>query len=132
MQGEFDILTSEHTEELFLKSRQTHYEHGERAGSFLCYQLKRPQQRQLETVRATLLRINRVLLISLDLSMRPYTLLKWMTERIERSFSSFELPSLDHSEISALEGNKTVLEIDSAIKKLKSGKVSGPDGFLPS
>ncbi len=34
MQGEFDILTSEHTEELFLKSRQTHYEHGERAGSF--------------------------------------------------------------------------------------------------
>lgn len=64
--------------------------------------------------------------------MRPYTLLKWTTERIERSFSSFELPSLDHSEISALEGNKTVLEIDSAIKKLKSGKVSGPDGFLPS
>lgn len=38
-------------------------------------------------------------------------------EWIGRFFINFELPSLDHSDISALEGIKTALEIDSAIKK---------------
>ncbi len=40
LQTEFDTLTSEHAGDLHLKSRQTHYEHGERAGKLSCHQLK--------------------------------------------------------------------------------------------
>ena len=40
LQTEFNSLTSAHTQGLFLKSRMTHYEHGERASKLLCHQLR--------------------------------------------------------------------------------------------
>ncbi len=51
------------------------------------------------------------------------------TGQIEGFVSKLEMPFLEDSDKSALEGNITVFEIDSAIKKLNSGKAPGPDGY---
>ena len=40
LQTEFDNLSIRQTERMMLKTRQTYYEHGERAGKLLCHQLK--------------------------------------------------------------------------------------------
>lgn len=40
LQTEFDNLSIRQTERMMLKTRQTYYEHGQRAGKLLCHQLK--------------------------------------------------------------------------------------------
>lgn len=40
LQTEFDLLASKQAEEKFLKIRQSHYEHGERASRLLSHQLR--------------------------------------------------------------------------------------------
>lgn len=48
---------------------------------------------------------------------------------MEDFFSNLAMPTLDDSDKSKLENVITTSEINEAIKKLKSGKSPGPDGF---
>ena len=51
------------------------------------------------------------------------------TTMLAQFFDSLEIPTVDRQDRADLDSNISVAEIDRAIKKMKSSKAPGPDGF---
>lgn len=133
LQTEFDTLSSGAAEELHLRSRQEFYEHGERASKLLCHQLRRSSEAgfiaEVDTpggITTDQKGIN-------DQFKKFYADL-YTTENCEsismaQFFDSLEIPSVTPNDRSDLDNTISTAEILQAIRKMKSGKAPGPDGF---
>lgn len=126
LQAELDSLSSEHSVDLHLKSHQIHYECGEWAGRFLCYQLKQTTAAGfIEAIKDSECNI-----ITDQQGINDQ--FKSFYETLytpETVFNNLEIPSLSDSDKSALKASITAFEIDNAFKKLKSVKAPGPDAY---
>lgn len=95
-----------------MKSRQIHYEHGERAGRFLCYQLKQSAAAgiiaAIEDSEGNIITEKQGINNQFKSFYEAlYTSEVNDTDRIEEFFSNIELPSFNDSDKSTLEGNIT-------------------------
>ena len=131
LQTEFDILASKQAEEKFLKSRQSHYEHGERASRLLSHQLRQFSSANYITE-----------IQSADGSIKSDP--KDINDEFKHFYSSLysseschannfvenlDLPTLSDDDMSSLEEPISAIEIGQAIKLMKNRKAPGPDGY---
>ena len=134
LQTEFDSISNSKAADLHLKSRHEFYEHGERAGKLLCHQLK--QSATAGFISAIKDGQGNVVINQRDINARfesfyrdLYTSEACSDDLIETYFENLQLPSLEESDKRDTEKPIDMLEIENAIKKMKSGKAPGPDGF---
>lgn len=116
---------------MFLKSRQSHYEHGERAGRLLSHQLRQYSaasfiteiQAADGTMKSDLKDIN-------DQFKNFYSSLYTSESSQDNRFvESLGLPTISDKDKARLEEPISVAEIGQAIKLMKNRKASGPDGY---
>lgn len=134
LQTEFDSITNTKAIDLHLRSRLTYYEHGDRAGKLLSHQLK-----QLTTagfITAVKNEQGQILTDQIDINTefksfyeKLYTSSACDKTQVENFFNDLPLPTLDESNKNTTESDITQFEISEAIKKMKSGKAPGPDGY---
>uniref|UniRef100_A0A1A8LYQ6 Reverse transcriptase domain-containing protein n=2 Tax=Nothobranchius pienaari TaxID=704102 RepID=A0A1A8LYQ6_9TELE len=134
LQTEYDILTSQHEEDSYLRLRQVLYEHGERAGKLLSYQLKQS---------ATAGRIveigdnmgNKIIdQMGINNEFKSFYEDLYTSEindrdRVKDFFENLEILPLEAADRDRLEEPISTTEIDKAIRSMKTGKAPGPDGY---
>ena len=134
LQTEFNSLTSAHTQGLFLKSRMTHYEHGERASKLLCHQLRQSTVDNLVTEITTPEGNITSDQVAINDQFRAFYANLYSSDIPTDSsstdfFRSLQLTLLSPEEASSLDGGISETEINQAITSMGSGKAPGPDGF---
>lgn len=130
---EFDTLSSGAAEELHLRSRQEFYEHGERASKLLCHQLRQSAEAGL------IAEINTPDGITTDQrgineQFRKFYEDLYATENCDKAklaqfFNSLRIPTVGQQDRTDLDSSISAAVIDRAIKRMRSGKAPGPDGF---
>lgn len=130
---EFDTLSSGVAEELYLKSRQEFYEHGERASKLLSHQLRQSAEAgfiaEINTPEGITTDHK-----SINKQFRKFYEDLYATEncdstKLAQFFDGLEIPTVGRQDRADLDSNISAAEIDQAIKIMKSGKAPGPDGF---
>lgn len=134
LQTEYDILTSQREEDLYLRSRQDLYEHGERAGKLLSYQLKQSAAAGMiveigDTVGNKIIDQKGINNQFKSFYEDLYTSEINDGDRVKNFFENLEIPSLEAADRDRLEGPICAREIDKAIRNMKTGKAPGPDGY---
>lgn len=134
LQTEFDSLSSAYIQSLYLKSRMTHYEHGERAGKLLCHQLRQSASNSIiaEVRDSTGNTTSDQMAINNQFKSfyeELYSATATDNSNSVEFFQSIQLPKLSAEDTSSLEGDISEAEINQAIKSMKVGKAPGPDGF---
>lgn len=132
---EFESMSIKQTESLFLKSKQTFYEHGERAGKLLSHQIK-------QSIAANT--ISEISKASGDKSADPYIINDEFKQFYCDLYSSEPVDNIKLTEFldgipfpqipseDRLQINKeiSINEVVQAIKSMQSSKAPGPDGFI--
>lgn len=134
LQTEFDSLTNDNAIDLYLRTRHKFYEYGERASKLLSHQLKQSATAgfisSIKDDKGSIVTDQRDINAQFkSFYENLYNSEAGDTESVNNFFSKLEMPSLNLSDKSKLEGCITEMEIDSAIKRMKPGKAPGPDGF---
>lgn len=131
LQTEFDLLTTKQAEEMFLKSRQSHYEYGEQASRLLSYQLRQYSVSNF---------INEIQATDGSIKSDPKDINKqfklfysalYTSESVHdnRFLDNLDLPTISEEDKASLEQPVSVVEIGQAIKLMKTKKAPGPDGY---
>ena len=135
LKTEYDNLSIKQTERLLLKTKQSYYEHGEKAGKLLCHQLRQAAARSA---------IPEIRVSPGSTSTHPQIIndqFKAYYEELYTSQSSMnaaetqafldglELPKISTEDQASLDAPITNVEISQAISSMQSGKAPGPDGF---
>lgn len=131
LQTEFDLLAAREVEEKFLKSRQSHYEHGERASRLLSHQLRQySAANHITEIQATDGTIKSDPKDINDQFKTFYSSLYTSDGSHDNSFvESLDLPTINDGDKASLEEPISVAEIGRAIKLMKNRKAPGPDGY---
>lgn len=130
---EFDILSSGVAEELHLRSRQEFYEHGERASKLLSHQLRQSAEAgfiaEINTPEGITTDQRKINIHFRKFYEDLYTSENCDSTKLAQFFDSLEIPIIGQQDRADLDSNILTSEIDQAIKRMKSGKAPGPDGF---
>lgn len=134
LQSEFDILMTQRTTEILLRTRSSYFEHGDKASSLLAHQLcKIASSNQIPKIRSDSgiltnpLQINSVFkefLMSLYSSE-----LSTDSSSFDEFFSNLVMPSIEQSSSEKLDQPITIEKLYVAVSSLQSGKSPGPDGY---
>ena len=135
LQTEFDNLSIKQTERLLLKTKQTYYEHGEKAGRLLCHQLKQVAANSaIPEIRLTQDATSTHPQIINDKFKAYYTELYTSQHQVDESeieafLEGLQLPKVDERDKAMLDSSISEGEIIETIKSMQTGKAPGPDGF---
>ena len=134
LQTEYDSLASAHIQGLYLRSRMTHYEQGERASKLLCHQLRQSTVDGLITEITTSTGNSTSDQMAINNQFRNFYENLYSSDTPTSSgstdfFQSLQLPALSSEDASSLDGNISEIEIIQAITLMNSGRAPGPDGF---
>lgn len=134
LKTEYDISIASQMQDMYVRSRSEHYEHGERAGKLLSHQLKKSAS------------ANQITEIALDdgsvtcdqrkineqfkqFYKTLYTGETTSEDSISKILDGLEFENIEEPDKEALDQPITQEEIVKVITCLKSGKAPGPDGF---
>lgn len=134
LQSEFDLLSTDHTSELLMKSRQVYYEQGDKTGRLLAYQLRQTSSsHQISQIQTSdgpttdLRQINDkfkdffVSLYSSESTADP--------SHFDSFFNPLDIPTVNLNSVNDLERDITVEELVKAAKSMQGSKCPGPDGY---
>lgn len=134
LQAEYDLIMSQFTTQLLLRSRSRFFEQGDKTSKLLAHRLRQISDSQLISRIDTGTRITSdpaeinntfmefyKLLYSSDFPDTPPDLRSF--------FDKIDTPTLDQNLAKDLERPVTTSELAEAVKSLQSGKSPGPDGF---
>lgn len=135
LKAQYELLSTEKTEQNLLRSCAFFYENGEKAGRLLAHQIKcksaskliptiRKTQQELTTNPEEINNTFRDYYLKLYSSEFPQDISN-MTEFLE----NLDIPSVTQNDRENLEKPLEAQEIESAIKDMQTGKTPGPDGY---
>lgn len=134
LKTEFEVLATDHTTEMLLKSRHTYYEHGDKASRLLAYQLRQTssshQIPQIRTSSGSTIDPKKI-----NDEFKDFYVLLYTSENTSDSshldsfFNSLHIPTLHPDFVDDLERNITIEELATAAKSMQCGKCPGPDGY---
>ena len=135
LQSEYDCLSIRDTERLLFKSKQTHYEHSDKAGRLLAHQLRQ------KTVKTAIpeIRIAPEKTTThpqmINDQFRHYYADIYTSEanvntgEIQEFLDKLDIPQISLEAQTFIDTRITWQEITQAISSLQSGKAAGPDGI---
>lgn len=135
LQTEFNILSTQQAEYLISKSRSTYYEHGEKAGRLLAWQVRQHSAGQDIPVINNDQGRRCCNNSEINACFSKFYQLLYTSEsslnaaELEAFFKDVKIPSVNSDLSDELEKDFSLEEISSAIKSMQSGKALGPDGF---
>lgn len=134
LQAEFEVLATDHTMEMLLKSRYTYYEHGDKAGRLLAYQLRQTtsshQIPQIQTSSGLTIEPKKINDEFRDFYTSLYTSENTAdSSHLDGFFDSLDIPTVHPDFVEDLERNITVEELTTAAISMQCGKCPGPDGY---
>lgn len=131
----YDLLSTERTEKHQLWSKGHYYEHGEKAGRLLAYQLKcRSASRLIPQIRNTSQSLT-VDPLDINNNKEFYSELYTSTSPHDNSnmttfLDNIDIPNIEAAAKDNLDKPIHLQEIIDSIQKMQSGKSPGPDGYL--
>ena len=135
LKTEFDNLSIKQTEQLFFKSKQKFYEHGENAGKLLAYQIR--QSAAVSTIPEirTELREKTTNPNAINDEFKQFYMTLYRSEppddplAIIKFLEGLTIPTITPEDSAQIDGGITAGEVMQAIKSMQSGKAWVPDGF---
>ena len=135
LQTQYNLISTSETERLIMRSRGSHYEHGEKAGRLLAHQLKFKSASQIiSQIEETTGEITTDPLKIND-AFKKYYFDLYSSESLKDTslfqnfFKNLEVPTLSSDQRQHLNEPLELEKVKYAISAMQSGKVCGPDGF---
>lgn len=131
LQTEYDVLISQCEEDLYLRSRQDLYEHGEHAGKLLSHQLKQSAAAGMIIEIGDNLGNKIIDQKGINNQFKSfyrdlYTSEINDRERVNHFFDNLEIPTLEVTDRDRLEGPLTTREVEDVIQNMRTGKAPDP------
>lgn len=132
---EFDLLSTQQTENLILKSRDKYYEHRERAGKVLAHQLCQRTANQYISEISNEHNMKHTDHSKINLCFYNYYLHLYTSQSLKEIpildsfFHNLNIRQLNPELVSRLKDYVYTGELVAAIKSMQNGKSLGPDGF---
>lgn len=135
LKTQYDLLSLEKTEKHLLWSKGHYYEHGDKAGRLLAYQLKcRAASRLIPQIRKS----SQVLSVDpqeINNTFKEYyshlytSTFPRDTSPMNKFLDTIDFPSLDDAARDDLDSPLQLQEVIDAVKSMQSSKTPGPDGY---
>lgn len=134
LKTEFDLLVTDQTTEMLLKSKYNHYEYGDKASRLLAHQLRQisasRQIPQIETPAGITTNHQNINNEFRDFFKKLYTSENMVNKvQLDNFFMSLNLPSVSPELSKNMDSNITIEELTIAAKSMQGGKCPGPDGY---
>ena len=135
LKTEFDNLSIKQTEQLFFKSKQKFYEHGEKAGKLLAHQIRQSAAASTIPEIQTELGEKTTNPKAINDEFKQFYMTLYGSEppddpsAVIKFLEGLTIPTITPEDSLQIDGGITAGEVMQAIKSMQSGKAGGPDGF---
>lgn len=135
LQTEFNFISTQHAEQIILRSRRLWYEHGDKASKILAHQLRKSEATQfiseIRTQGANVTTDSQ----KINETFQAFYSKLYQSESLHshqlfyNCFDNLTVPTLNPTSKDQFDERISIEEIKSAISSMQGGRSPGPDGF---